>query len=61
MPVYEYECKKCLKKFEKIQKMGEDGRNLSCPECGEIGPKKLISGFMSKTSGAKSCSPSGFS
>ena len=61
MPLYEYECRKCLKKFEKIQKIGEDGQNLSCPECGEIGAKKLISGFASKTSGSKSCSNSGFS
>ncbi|MEQ8172881.1 MAG: zinc ribbon domain-containing protein [Candidatus Eremiobacterota bacterium] len=59
MPVYEYECKKCLKRFEKIQKIGEDGRNLSCPLCGEKEPKKLISSFSSRTE--NSCSTSGFS
>ena len=57
MPLYEYECVKCFFRFEELQKMGEGGENLNCPECGEKGPRKLLSGFVSK-----SCSPaSGFS
>lgn len=33
MPLYEYECKKCRHRFERIQKFS--GRPLKkCPECG---------------------------
>lgn len=33
MPIYEYVCKKCHHKFEKIQKFS-DARIKKCPECG---------------------------
>ena len=33
MPIYEYVCKKCHHKFEKIQKFS-DPRVKKCPECG---------------------------
>jgi|SRR6202142_3160561 putative FmdB family regulatory protein len=41
MPLYEYQCKKCKHRFEKIQKFS-DKPIKKCPECG--GPlEKLIS------------------
>jgi len=41
MPLYEYECKKCHHRFEKIQKFS-DKMVKKCPECG--GPvEQLIS------------------
>jgi putative FmdB family regulatory protein len=41
MPLYEYQCKKCKHRFEKIQKFS-DREIKKCPECG--GPvEKLIS------------------
>ncbi len=41
MPLYEYQCKKCKHRFEKIQ-MFSDKPVKKCPECG--GPlEKLIS------------------
>ncbi len=41
MPLYEYQCKKCKHRFEKIQKFS-DKPITKCPECG--GPvEKLIS------------------
>jgi putative FmdB family regulatory protein len=41
MPLYEYECKKCHHRFEKIQKFS-DRHVKKCPECG--GPiEQLIS------------------
>ncbi|MFZ3263341.1 MAG: zinc ribbon domain-containing protein [Terriglobales bacterium] len=41
MPLYEYQCKKCKHRFEKIQKFS-DKPLTKCPECG--GPlEKLIS------------------
>lgn len=33
MPIYEYVCKKCHHKFEKIQKFS-DAKIKKCPECG---------------------------
>ncbi len=33
MPIYEYVCKKCHHKFEKIQKFS-DPKIRKCPECG---------------------------
>ena len=41
MPLYEYQCKKCKHRFEKIQKFS-DPQVKKCPECG--GPvEKLLS------------------
>ena len=39
MPLYEYQCKKCKHKFEKIQKFS-DSPVKKCPECG--GPVEKI-------------------
>lgn len=33
MPLYEYQCKKCRHRFEKIQKFS-DAPMKKCPECG---------------------------
>ncbi|MFZ0286600.1 MAG: zinc ribbon domain-containing protein [Terriglobales bacterium] len=33
MPLYEYECKKCHHRFERIQKFS-DSHVKKCPECG---------------------------
>ena len=33
MPLYEYECKKCGHRFEKIQKFS-DPHETKCPQCG---------------------------
>jgi len=41
MPLYEYQCKKCHHRFEKIQKFS-DSHVRKCPECG--GPiEQLVS------------------
>ncbi len=39
MPLYEYECKKCHHRFEKIQKFS-DPHIKKCPECG--GPVEQV-------------------
>src|SRR5689334_20478663 len=39
MPLYEYECKKCHHRFEKIQKFS-DPLVKKCPECG--GPVEQV-------------------
>ncbi|HEY6252194.1 MAG TPA: zinc ribbon domain-containing protein [Candidatus Angelobacter sp.] len=34
MPIYEYQCKKCKHRFEKIHQKFSDARVKKCPECG---------------------------
>jgi putative FmdB family regulatory protein len=40
MPLYEYQCKKCKHRFEKIQKFS-DAPIKKCPECGGAVEKLL--------------------
>jgi len=57
MPIYEYSCEKCDKKFE-ILIMGSD--KAACPACGNRKVKRLMSscGFVSKGSGGETVSAS---
>ena len=42
MPIYEFECRKCSKKFETITPSGaQDG--IECPYCGGSETQKLVS------------------
>ena len=34
MPIYEYQCKKCKHRFEKLHQKFSDARVKKCPECG---------------------------
>ena len=42
MPLYEYQCKACHHRFEKIQKFS-DPLVTACPECGEDEVEQMIS------------------
>ena len=57
MPIYEYTCEKCDKKFE-ILIIGKD--KPTCPKCGSRKVKRLMSscGFVSKGSGGETVSAS---
>lgn len=52
MPMYEYECKNCTFKFERIQKFSDPALTI-CPKCDCPGLEKLISSsfFSLKGSG----------
>lgn len=54
MPVYEYSCKKCGHRFEKLQKNVEAGP-ISCPNCNSTEVKKEISSFSATESTSGSC------
>lgn len=43
MPIFEYQCRDCRKKFEILQLPGNNGSRLKCPECGSINLQKMIS------------------
>jgi len=52
MPIYEYKCKACEHKFDKLQKIN-DPAFTDCPDCGEPELVKLVSaaGFRLKGTG----------
>jgi putative FmdB family regulatory protein len=54
MPVYEYRCEKCGKRFELLRRMQDADRDVVCPECRSEEVERLISSFS-----AGGCSPSG--
>jgi putative FmdB family regulatory protein len=57
MPLYEYQCPGCGKRIEVLQKLGEDGSGLTCPECGVTGLRKLMSASAVQVSGGSGSAP----
>ncbi len=51
MPVYEYRCTSCGKKFAKLVGMTSDCSEAECPKCGSADVERLISRFTSKRGG----------
>lgn len=45
MPVFEFKCKQCSKRFAKLVGMTADSTNPVCPKCGSQELDKLISRF----------------
>jgi putative FmdB family regulatory protein len=50
MPLYEYRCPNCGRRFEKLQRR-QDAEDRTCPHCGAQDAEKQASSFAS-TSGA---------
>ncbi len=52
MPIYEYKCKACEHKFDKLQRIN-DPALTDCPDCGKSELVKLVSaaGFRLKGTG----------
>ena len=50
MPIYEYECKVCGHKLEKLQKISDEPLK-DCPACEEPGLCKLVSAFAFRLKG----------
>lgn len=46
MPIYEFRCKECGHRFDKLCRMDESGEGIPCPSCGHVGATKLMSVFM---------------
>ena len=40
MPLYDYECTRCARRFERIAKIGE--ANPECPACGAAETKRCL-------------------
>lgn len=45
MPIYEYRCARCRKKFSALVGVTADCREPACPKCGSSDVNKLISRF----------------
>ncbi len=58
MPVYEYKCTKCGRRFELRRSVGEDDNDIKCPECGSGNQSRVFSTFA-KGSSSSACTPSG--
>ncbi len=58
MPLFEYECKKCGKRVEFLDRGSRSSHHV-CPNCGSKSLQKLISTFSAgrsdSTSGGASC------
>ncbi|XUX01040.1 MAG: zinc ribbon domain-containing protein [Dehalogenimonas sp.] len=53
MPIYEYKCKKCTKRFELLRRFS-DTAEVTCPKCGSTETERKISSFSCGSSGTGS-------
>ncbi|MHB9039824.1 MAG: FmdB family zinc ribbon protein [Melioribacteraceae bacterium] len=61
MPVFEYKCNDCNKKFDVLHKSSANLEEVICPACQSKNHKKLLSSFSASTGsssfdGGSSCS-----
>ena len=49
MPIFEYKCNDCSKKFEVLHKSSINLEEVICPECHSQNHKKLFSSFSAST------------
>jgi putative FmdB family regulatory protein len=63
VPLYDYLCEACGKKFEEFRSIAER-KNAPCPICGKPGEKQISSfftgGSASRQSGGGNCGNTGF-
>lgn len=63
MPLYEYRCASCGRRFEVLRRVGQGADGLACPDCGRPEVEKEFSTFAGAVAGGGggggSCSPSG--
>jgi putative FmdB family regulatory protein len=52
MPLYEYRCRNCGKRFEVLQRVSATAEGVICPECGAGEVEKQFSTFASSVSGS---------
>ena len=63
MPLFEFKCKKCGKKFEELVMSSTRDEEINCPYCGSTRTEKMLSTFSSgaknsgNASGGSGCAP----
>ena len=50
MPIYEYECKKCGKRYEHLLLSSDKTDDVRCPDCGASNSKRVLSVFAINSS-----------
>ncbi|MFA5008080.1 MAG: FmdB family zinc ribbon protein [Candidatus Omnitrophota bacterium] len=62
MPIFTYQCNKCLSKFDILIGMSQDKPELKCPKCAsqdlekQFAPFRVSGGSVSSSSKCSSCS-----
>ncbi len=56
MPIYEFDCKECGEKFDKLVRSSAAQSEVVCPSCGSDEVKKRMSLFAAAPSGGSSSS-----
>ena len=51
MPIYEYHCRECDHRFQRLQPVSAAATGLTCPQCGSEQVERLLSAFASTSSG----------
>jgi len=51
MPLYEYECGNCGRKFEELVRASAVGHQPACPGCGKTSTRRLISSCRANVGG----------
>ena len=54
MPIYEYKCRTCGRRFEMLRSMRDGHAVAECPACGSGETNRLLSVFAAQTAGAES-------
>lgn len=61
MPIYEYRCKACGDKFEKLVRLSAKIEDIECPSCGQHKAEKAVSLFGGISGASTSSSSTGAS
>jgi putative FmdB family regulatory protein len=59
VPIYEYTCKSCEAKFEKLIRTMAGGEKVDCPKCGSTKTVRALSTFAVGAEQQKGSSPPG--
>ncbi len=59
MPIYEFKCQDCEKKFELILSSANNVSDVTCPECESKNIRKTISASSYRLSSSSSAIPAG--
>ena len=54
MPMYEYRCRDCGKKFEMLRRMQDADAGILCPDCESEEVERLLSAFAAGRCGSGS-------
>jgi putative FmdB family regulatory protein len=52
MPIYEYRCRTCGNKFEKLRRMADADLELECPDCQSKKVERMQSAFATAGCGS---------